>query len=97
MSTTLTVDLPIDVVSEAQENEDFPIRLGQFVLSEVVRRRKRKSPHRQQAEEMVKLALADAERIKAQGVPREDLMNEFSLLYENILEKISSHHVESRP
>lgn len=96
MSITSLVDIPEDLAAEAAKVEGLPQRLIFWLRAEVTQDKKRKSRYSAQAQEIVKQAMEQAEKMKAEGFDRAAAMEEFKSLYEDIIETISSRHAEGR-
>lgn len=90
MSSKLSINLPEDLVAEAAQIEGLEYRVGLFIRAELTQHRKRQSQYSDQARDIVQQALRDAERMKADGVTREESMRRFEETYESIMQHIAA-------
>lgn len=90
MSIHQLVDIPDDLAAEAAQVPGIHVRLLSFLRAEIAQNRKRQRQHSEQAREIVRLAHAEAENLKAAGMTPEQARAEFSALHQEVMDQISA-------
>ena len=87
MSIAEIADIPADLAEEAARVPGIGVRLVSFLRAEIAQNQKRLRRHSQEARELVEQAKAEAEKIKAEGITREQVMESFEKNYFDILKQ----------
>jgi predicted nucleic acid-binding Zn-ribbon protein len=87
MSIAEIADIPADLAEEAARVPGIGVRLVSFLRAEIAQNQKRLRRHSQEARELVEQAKAEAEKLKAEGITREQVMESFEKNYFDILKQ----------
>jgi len=82
MSIAEIADIPADLAEEAARVPGIGLR------AEIAQNQKRLRRHSQEARELVEQAKAEAEKLKAEGITREQVMESFEKNYFDILKQL---------
>ncbi|MBE2287750.1 MAG: hypothetical protein IAE77_30110 [Prosthecobacter sp.] len=88
MSIAEIADIPADLAEEAARVPGIGVRLVSFLRAEIAQNQKRLRRHSQEARELVEQAKAEAEKLKASGITREQAMESFEKNYFDILKQL---------
>lgn len=88
MSIAEIADIPADLAEEAARVPGIGVRLVSFLRAEIAQNQKRLRRHSQEARELVEQAKAEAEKVKAEGITREQVMESFEKNYFDILKQL---------
>jgi predicted nucleic acid-binding Zn-ribbon protein len=88
MSIAEIADIPADLAEEAARVPGIGVRLVSFLRAEIAQHQKRLRRHSQEARELVEQAKAEAEKLKAEGITREQVMESFEKNYFDILKQL---------
>ncbi|MBK8038819.1 MAG: hypothetical protein IPK22_17060 [Verrucomicrobiaceae bacterium] len=88
MSIAEIADIPADLAEEAARVPGIGVRLVSFLRAEIAQNQKRLRRHSQEARELVEQAKAEAEKLKAEGITREQVMESFEKNYFDILKQL---------
>jgi predicted nucleic acid-binding Zn-ribbon protein len=88
MSIAEIADIPADLAEEAARVPGIGVRLVSFLRAEIAQNQKRLRRHSQEARELVEQAKAEAEKLKADGITREQVMESFEKNYFDILKQL---------
>ena len=88
MSIAEIADIPADLAEEAARVPGIGVRLVSFLRAEIAQNQKRLRRHSQEARELVDQAKAEAEKLKAEGITREQVMESFEKNYFDILKQL---------
>ncbi len=88
MSIAEIADIPADLAEEAAQVPGIGVRLVSFLRAEIAQNQKRLRRHSQEARELVEQAKAEAEKFKAEGITREQVMESFEKNYFDILKQL---------
>jgi hypothetical protein len=86
---SITIELPADVEKRLAGLPDLGQRVADFLRGQAELEQWREKRYSAKAREIVRESLAEAERLKATGVPREELFEEFMVLHERITKQIA--------
>jgi hypothetical protein len=84
---SITIELPPDIDQQVRDIPDVEKRVLSFLLNQVEYEKWRKARYSEQAFRLLEESKADAARMKAEGVPREELFRRFFEAYDQIAEK----------
>lgn len=88
MSIAEIADIPSDIAEEAARVPGIGVRLVSFLRAEIAQNQKRLRRHSEEARELVEQAKAEAEKLKAEGITREQVMESFEKNYFDILKQL---------
>lgn len=88
MSIAEIADIPSDIAEEAARVPGIGVRLVSFLRAEIAQNQKRLRRHSEEARELVEQAKAEAEKLKAAGITREEAMESFEKNYFDILKQL---------
>ncbi len=88
MSIAEIADIPSDIAEEAARVPGIGVRLVSFLRAEIAQNQKRLRRHSEEARELVEQAKAEAEKLKAEGITREQVMESFEKKYFDILKQL---------
>ena len=90
MSIHQLVDIPDDLAAEAAQVPGIHTRLISFLRAEIAQNRRRQRQHSEHAQDLVRQAHAEAEKLKAAGMTPEQARAEFSALHQEVMNQISA-------
>ncbi len=88
MSIADIAPIPSDIAAEAAQVPGIGVRLLSFLRAEIAQNQKRLRQHSQEARELVQEAQAEAEKLKAAGITREEAMENFEKSYAAVLKQL---------
>ena len=84
---SITVELPPDLDQQVRDIPDVEARVLTFLRNQVEYERWRKERYSDEARQIVSDGLAEADRLKAAGVPREEMFRRFFAAYDEMMSK----------
>ena len=84
---SITVELPPDLDQEVRGIPDLENRVLSFLRNQVEHEKWRKARYSEQALQLLEESKADAVRLKAEGVPREEMFRRFFEAYDKVADQ----------
>ena len=88
MSISDIAHIPSEIAAEAAQVPGIGVRLLSFLRAEVAQNQKRLRRHSQEACELVQEAQAEAEKLKAARITREEAMENFEKNYATVFKQL---------
>ncbi len=87
LGMSITVELPPDLDQEVRGIPDLENRVLSFLRNQVEHEKWRKARYSEQALQLLEESKADAVRLKAEGVPREEMFRRFFEAYDKVADQ----------
>ena len=86
---SITIELPPDLDQDVKQIPDVQERVIAFLRDQADYEKWRKARYSDEARQILEESKADAERMRAEGVPREEVFRQFFEAYDRITRQIA--------
>ena len=86
---SITIELPPDLDQDVKQIPDVQDRVIEFLRDQADYEKWRRARYSDEARQILEESKADAERMRAEGVPREEVFRQFFEAYDRITRQIA--------